>query len=49
MNIRMQLAVIDHNVNSGRTLLGQQWSSYRKTTKQIKKGQCMKRKITAGA
>ena len=38
MNTRMQLAVIDHNVNSGRTSLGQWWPSYRKTTKQIKKG-----------
>ena len=48
MNMWMQLAVIDHNVNSGRTSLGQQWPSYCKTTKQIKKGQCTKRKNTAG-
>ena len=35
MNTRMQLA--DHNVNSGRTSLGQRWPSYHKTTKQILK------------
>ena len=44
MNMWMQLAVIGQNINSGRTSLGQRWPSYHKTTKQIKKGQCTKKK-----